>query len=174
MVPNPAEPPAPCTAVPEENVCAQLVLPSCCRPCSFGKLAMASCPNWVERPLVNTAETTPVESIETVLSWPVVKPFCERVVTPNCVPNSVLWPKLKVMLIGCAPSVGWNPAKVRLPPGGAVTAPVFEKVRVWVPPTWVPFTVMLTFQTPGVAVCEKNMVAGNELPSESNTVVEVD
>src|ERR1700679_3543413 len=161
MLPKSADPAVPCTAVPEEKVCAQLVLPSCCRPCSFGKLAMASCPSWVERPLVNTADTMPVESMETVLSCPVVKPFCVMELTPNCVPNSVDWLKLKPMFIGAAPFVGWNPAKVTLPFGGAVTAPAFEQVSVGgVAATWVPFTVMLTFQTPGVAVCEKNRVAG--------------
>src|SRR5271168_2524766 len=167
MLPNPADPAVPCTTVPEVNVCAQLVLPSCCRPCSSGKLAMASCPSCVERPLVYTADTTPVGSMDTVLSWPVVKPFCVMEVTPNCVPNCVLWPKLKATLKGCAPSVGLNPAKVTLPFGGAVTAPVFEKVSGWVPPTCVPFTVKLTFHRPGVAVCEKKKVAGYELPSES-------
>ena len=33
---------------------------------------------------------------------------------------------------------------------------------------------MLTFYTPGVAVCVKKNVAGNAFPSESNTVVDVD
>ena len=41
------------------------------------------------------------------------------------------------------------------------------------PADW-PFTVMFTVHWPGVAVCVKKKVAGNALPSESYTVVEVD
>jgi hypothetical protein len=76
-------------------------------------------------------------------------------VTPNCVPYCVLWPKLKFMLIACAPSGGVNPANVSPPPAGAVTAPVFENVRVCAAPTAVPLTVILTVHLSGVAVCEK-------------------
>src|ERR1035438_2842440 len=103
-------------------------------------------------------------------------------VTPKPPPYCVVWPKLKAMLIGCAPSGGVNPPKVTAPPTGAVTAPVFEKVSGCGTPlgfatvalTGVPLTVIYTSTTLGAAVCTKYMVAGYDWPSESYTVVEVD
>src|SRR5450432_605611 len=95
-------------------------------------------------------------------------------VTPKPPPNCVLWAKLKVMFMAAAPSVGVKPGKFSAPLAGGVTAPVLENCSWLVVASNVPLTVMLTFQRPDVAVCEKKNVAGNELPSESYTVVEVD
>ena len=50
-------------------------------------------------------------------------------VTPKLPPYCVVWAKLKFMLMAFAPSGGANPAKVKPPPAGRVTAPLLEKVR---------------------------------------------
>src|SRR5580692_3073383 len=98
----------------------------------------------------------PVGSIDTVLNCPVVKPFCVIEVTPKPPPNCVLWEKSKVMLMGeTAPSVGAKPGKVSAPEAGGVTAPVLEKVSVFVVGSSVPPTVMLTFHVLATPVCVK-------------------
>src|ERR1700692_1831947 len=96
-------------------------------------------------------------------------------VTPNWPPYCVVWLKLKDKVIGNAPLVGVKPLKLSTPPTGAVTWPELPKVRVWAGPAEAPLTVILTDQVlGGAACCEKNMVAGYALPSESYTVVDVD
>src|ERR1700723_1452069 len=94
--------------------------------------------------------------------------------TPKPPPNCVLWAKLNVMFIGAAPSAGVKPGKFSAPLAGGVTAPVGENCSWLVVAFSTPLTVILTFHKPEVAVCVKKNVAGNALPNESNTVVEVD
>ncbi len=126
IVPNPEAPPTPRTGWPDENVSAHSVLPSCCRPCGFSKLAIATCPRGVALPLVKRASTTPDPSMSMPMRRPVVNPFCVTALTAKASPNWVVLLKSTVRFMGAPPVAGVYAGKVILPPAGAVSAPVEE------------------------------------------------
>src|SRR5262249_2031798 len=171
---NPELPATPATAVPEALVAAQLALPSCCSPCGLAKFARAICPRLMERPLVNRACTTPVESTLMPVSLPVVKPFWLMAVTPKLSPYCVVLLKLNTMFIWAAPVAGVYAGKVMLPLAGAVSPPELLYVSACGVPTAVPSTYSCVVQAFAAAPLMKYRVAVCAAPSESYTVRDVE
>ena len=67
-----------------------------------------------------------------------MKPSCFSVLTPNVEPYCVELRTLADNVIGAAPVVGVYAGSVNEPVAGTVSAPAFEYVIVFAPPTAVP------------------------------------